>query len=558
MAVNDSDDDRDDHHDGDKKKYVSKMPNRKYGFFRDDQITFLVTHPADQIDETQLREFATAMNGTLGPLDSGGVRKLPQAISFPSLTDQETEQCKALLSPEEVDTAKKAFSLVTCDLEGAPDDPAQLLEIVEGLNKQLSPDPQAPGDSKPSIAGLTVHGVSLNWLTSVAAQSGGTGGPGGRPFPYFGNRKIAPYCFDIKKQLQEAKGGSIYGDGSGVDVAILDTAPSGQALVSAYKEWPDHPLISTLLGPNGKLHLYPATYDELLRMTCTSLNEHDYRMTDHGLFIAGIIHSIVPEAEIHLIEVLNQYGVGDLTSFVQGLQTVYEEIYEPSRRLVLNCSWMLEYPLDDRHCRLLDWSGDPDYDFVQAVRKFSQNDSSTGVMLDFLFDRFFGLGRQAIAAAGNDGSKEDEPRVEARYPAALRSVTGVGALPKSLRRTGDARNNYVPTEFSNLSESPDNRGVVTKGVVTLGGEEGEGKGVLGLYIGEFPGCCRNESKWAWWAGTSFATPILTGTVASVLSRTGNNANTTQAAIEKLYAPGAKIILDGQGGKQENALPVTQS
>jgi hypothetical protein len=281
-------------------------------------------------------------------------------------------------------------------------------------------------------------------------------------------------------------------------------------------------------------------------------------MTDHGLFIAGIIHSIVPQAEIHLIEVLNQYGVGDMRSFVRGLRTVYEKIYKPNLRLVINCSWFLTTLLDDRHCRLSDCIDQPDFDFVRAVRRFSRDDAYTKVLLDFHFDRFYALGSHAIAAAGNDGRKGEDPRVQARYPAGRKSVTGVGAHPKHLPRTGDHRNNYVPSDFSNLSESADGRGVVTQGVVTLGGEEGEGKGVLGLYIGEFPGYCRNESKWAWWAGTSFATPILTATVASVMSRPGNRVATTQKAIEKLYGRGAKIILDGQAGEQENALPVTQS
>jgi hypothetical protein len=343
-----------------------------------------------------------------------------------------------------------------------------------------------------------------------------------------------------------------------VDVAILDTAPSAQALVSAYKEWPDHPLIATLLGPNGKLHLYPATYDELLRLSCTSLNDHDYRMTDHGLFIAGMIHSIVPEAEIHLIEVLNQYGVGDLTSFVQGLQIIQDEILDPDRKLVINCSWMLEAPRENRHFRLTNCIGGPDYNFGQRVLDSSIDDAALRITLNSLFDHFFGLGRQAIAAAGNDGKPEDNPRVQARYPAALRSVKGVGAFPRNPKRIGAKKRKYQPTMFSNLSEGPDSRGVVTRGVVTLGGEEGEGNGVLGLYIGEFPGCCRNESKWAWWAGTSFATPILTGAIASVLSRTGNRVNTTQQAIERLYAPGAKIILDGLADKQEDALLVKQS
>jgi hypothetical protein len=45
--------------------------------------------------------------------------------------------------------------------------------------------------------------------------------------------------------------------------------------------------------------------------------QNPYRMTDHGLFVAGIIHTIAPQAELHLIEVLNPYGVGDLESITR-------------------------------------------------------------------------------------------------------------------------------------------------------------------------------------------------------------------------------------------------
>ncbi|HXQ39354.1 MAG TPA: S8/S53 family peptidase, partial [Anaerolineales bacterium] len=364
-----------------------------------------------------------------------------------------------------------------------------------------------------------------------------------------GSRKNAPYVLNIVEQLQKK---NIYGTGAGVDVAILDTAPSAQALVSAYKEWPDHPLISTLLGPQGKLHLYPASYEDHWRMNCTSLNDHDYKMTDHGLFIAGLIHSIAPEAEIHLIEVLNQYGVGDFMSFVQGLQTVQNEIYDPGQKLCINCSWMLEFPREDRHSRHKNKMGDPDAEFARRVLELSSAlDQSLLLTLQDLFNRFYGVGRQAMAAAGNDNRKEDTDGVLARYPAALRRVQGVGALPKSLEKGQNEK--YIPSVFSNLSDAPDK-----KGIMTLGGEEGDGKGVLGLYIGEFPGCCRNESKWAWWAGTSFATPILTGTVAAVLS---NNTPNTQEALKKLYATaggGFKLIEDGKARRQEDAMPVTQS
>ena len=554
----DRDDDRDDehnhdhdNHDHNAKKYVSKLPNRKYGYFRDDQVVFFVTHDQDQLSEKDLEDFESAITPRLRELGIEVLRM--EAISFRRFRDQEVEQCRQLLavrankivSDEDVNNSTGAFSIIKCDLKNTPEDPIELIRIVERLTEK-------PPDSS---VGLTLQGTSLNWLASVAAQGSGTGGPGGKPVPYIGSRKNAPYCFDIVTQLQNKK---IYGNGVGVDVVILDTAPCAQALVSAYKEWPDHPLISTLLGPQGKLSLYPATYDELLRLACTSLNEHDYRMTDHGLFIAGIIHSIVPEAEIHLVEVLNQYGVGDMTSFTQGLQTVFDEIYNPGRKLVINCSWMLELPFDDTHCRPMDCMGELDAEFVRVVCEFAKNDQATPHMLRVLFDRFFVRGRQAFASAGNDGRKGDKDRVQARYPAALKSVTGVGALPKSLEKVGAKKKKYRTSVFSNLSEQPDKRGVVTRGVVTLGGEEGEGNGVLGLYIGEFPGGYRNESKWAWWSGTSFATPIIVGAVASILSRRENSITRTQDAFTKLHARGVKIIKDGQAGKQEDALPVTQS
>jgi hypothetical protein len=488
------------------KEYAARLPNRKYGYFRDDQITFLVTHSDDLVAEKQLQDFATAINGKLEPvrnklsggMPSGTIEKTPEALSFPK-SAAEIQRSKGLRSPKGQGGVSNAFSIIKCELKGAPTNPAGLLNIAGELNKQF------PGNAegqKESVAGLTIQGSSLNWLTSAASQSGGTGGPGGKPSPYYGNRKTAPYHLDLITRLKNKK---IYGDGEGVDVAILDTAPCAQDLVAAYKEWPDHPLIATLLGPNGKLHLYPATYKELLRLTCTSLNDHDYKMSDHGLFVAGLIHSIVPKAEIHLIEVLNQYGVGDLTSFIQGLLKVWTEIFTPHRRGVVNCSFMFETPLHDNHCRHMDQIDDPDAEFERAVREFSKSDQATQFTLEFLFSQLYGVGKQAIAAAGNDARTGDSGRTPARYPAALSSVQGVGAFPRTLDKLPTGK--YRPSVFSNLSESANQKGVVTKGIGTLGGEEGDGKGVLGLYLGEFPSGERNVSKWAWWAGTSLLHPF---------------------------------------------------
>jgi hypothetical protein len=104
--------------------------------------------------------------------------------------------------------------------------------------------------------------------------------------------------------------------------------------------------------------------------------------------------------------------------------------------------------------------------------------------------------------------------------------------------------------------------------MTLGGEEGKDnngkeKGVLGLYLGEkFPGKIPNQAEmtifgrgndeknpWAWWEGTSFATPVLTGTIAAVLSILPDPSSMTQDAVKALY-DNSIIERDGTDAKED--------
>jgi len=75
----------------------------------------------------------------------------------------------------------------------------------------------------------------------------------------------------------------------------------------------------------------------------------------------------------------------------------------------------------------------------------------------------------------------------------------------------------------------------------------ENTGMLGVYLGNFPPGSDTEqikmagpqikSDWAWWKGTSFVTPILTGAIAAVLSNLAKPA-TTEEAIASIYAASA--------------------
>lgn len=604
---------------------AQRMPHRKYAHFRDDQIVFLITHSGTEITSNQLENLSGRIKEFLG----GGTISWPlsQRFSFPRPTDSELEQQAKIINelkdyfrenqreynPSDYESnlfdeqnlsdplkpPKLGFSIIVGNIDFENSDvqekfdPSELIELIRNLRGRIG----SLSDQE-----FTVKSVSPNWLMGNASQGGSTGGPGGLPKPFKGKDEDGGMRagFDIKEKL----GTDLYGAGENVDVVILDTAPCPHDLVIAHKEGKDNPLIQTLLGPDGKLHVYWASYDQLLRMYNTSFNSHDYRMSDHGLFAAGIIHSIVPQATIHLIEVLNPHGVGDLLTLAEGFHTVFHKIYKeagPERTLIVNCSLMLELPLEEDHCyademKVKAKDKEPpdnvdDVTFEQDVLQqlVDPEDQDTVLEINELCKRLFGVGRQVVAAAGNDwengkarrrrrtpGNKPpDEPRENApraRYPAAFASVVGVGALP---RNSEVAPNIHKTSTFSNLGDKPSG-----DGIMTLGGEEGDTEGVLGLYLGEkFPRRLHINSDndknkitmierkldkdennyWAWWSGTSFATPIVTGTIAAALSSklpdgTYQFAN-TQQVVRALYNAG--VILEEQTEAQEDVMDVKQ-
>jgi hypothetical protein len=292
---------------------------------------------------------------------------------------------------------------------------------------------------------------------------------------------------------------------------------------------------------------------------------HDYKMTSHGLFAAGIVHTIAPCAQIYLVEVLNSYGVGDRESIVWGLNFAIQHIKNnPDRRVVVNGSLCLDLPVDELHCYPFppldgcfpDLFTEQDRELEQEICRQIQEDphwiKNQIVSLLTPCDTILNLKSRVIAAAGNDHRPGQNVAPQARIPAAFDSVQGVGALPKALpRRNGKLRK----ASYSNQADRP--RKI---GITTLGGEEGEGQGVLGLYLDDFPCGEPNCTKWAWWSGTSFATPVVTGVTAAVLSNLTGTQRQTQIAIDRLYNPGPninKIVIDADAEQGEDGLSMIQ-
>ena len=529
------------------------------------------------------------------------------------------------LSPRPV--RRKAFSIIPVDVRVSPGDRDEenphglvdvdkLAKLVAHLDNSRGGLQETLNKQREISQAITIEVVSPNWFAgSSKSEYGDGGGPGSRPVPYTHTDpdQAVRYKFSLP-DLPEGVDPPWPPEekrGKNVKVAILDTAPCLQQLVEAYElyqkirperqqqlrdERKYHPLIETLLKPGGPLHVHPASVEELFRLRALHLQDHDYTMTDHGLFVAGIINTIAPAAELHLYEVLNSQGTGDLASIARGLWMVADEQYRVFREtgkfqhLVVNCSLMLDISRDgdpdspnsakiipsnpDRPIlghRLTDM---PD-DLLNHIRADPEFVERSGSVIMWICDLLFFLRARVIAAAGNDWDPTDPGRPLARYPAAFPSVQGVGALKKEQPPDASGGSqDYVIASYSNLSDQPG-----SVGVATLGGEAGVGRGVLGIYLGEFPEPLpgewsifhrivnwlaklfggrflypRNETHWAWWAGTSFATPIVSGVIAAVLSDP-NPHPSTEAAIVELYK--AHAIQESRTLYDENVMDVTQ-
>lgn len=405
----------------------------------------------------------------------------------------------------------EAWTLAALPAPGA-NNAAALLDHCE----RLSADALAAPASEVSIAQFVP-----NWMAAGAPENVGGGGPGGRPQaisaaelaqlrgvqPAFW-QFVLPAGLPLQRPAAER--------GAGIDIYILDTAPDRAALDGAMARWQAaHPLVAGLLGPNSPLDIAYAGADHLLGQLDYVLPNAHYLMPDHGLFVAGIIHAIAPAARLHLVEVLNPYGVGSLESIARGFALAAQAAARGP--VIVNASLCLDVPQPDRAwLRTLRqdepfWAGQPPERLLRTVAPFQQ-----------LCDTLHSQQAAVVAAAGNEGRAGYHP--PARYPAAFDSVLGVGALK------ADAA---TPADYSNLSDAPLRAGVAAFGGEVTAGTADARSGMVGLYTGAFPDGAPNETGWARWAGTSFAAPVVAGALAALMSE----GHARDAAIQLLRRAG---------------------
>ncbi|HEX5631636.1 MAG TPA: S8 family serine peptidase, partial [Gemmatimonadales bacterium] len=224
------------------------------------------------------------------------------------------------------------------------------------------------------------------------------------------------------------------------------------------------------------------------------------------------------EARIHLVRVLSERGVGSLMHILHALARLPRLLQGPGapRHLIVNLSLVAEVP---SHAVLMRWllpetAADADAmlgDMEDAVRLLEAMSLPLRETLDWLIERDV----LVVAAAGNHGVTSPGTRHATQEPARFDNVLAVAATDGAHRSAG----------FSNRGDMI----VMGNGVATFGGNAGpdgrlvalDGAGPkrfdapIGLYTAPRVGAsdADNATGWAYWAGTSFAAPIITGLAA---------------------------------------------
>ena len=331
---------------------------------------------------------------------------------------------------------------------------------------------------------------------------------------------------ELKPDLQNTTG-------DGVTVFVLDTLPKLGTIKRAAEVAENNNLllldVMENVIPNVSYQLLPDVLDvPNPHMPETGKDLYGrvvgFHMADHGLFEAGVIHDIAPDANIECIRVLNDFCVGDVSVLIQALEGIHDRVLFGNLKdkpVVINMSLVI--PADSE---AVNAGIDPAQLALtrQGLLKAIQALTDSSVVF--------------VASAGNEGDLRYTPmnptgeRPDALYPAAY-AYNGL-TQPEMMIPVG-AINSIGKAASYSCYPGP-------LGVATYGGEVpaksdiktvdhvthvSKIDGMIGIYsalhypalsvddrIANYP--VPNAHGWAYWVGTSFATPIISALAARVL------------------------------------------
>jgi hypothetical protein len=322
--------------------------------------------------------------------------------------------------------------------------------------------------------------------------------------------------------------------GREVRIGIFDTSPYPDSAVTANRA---QAVTVAALEPTQQLQLQLLHPKSPTKLGSAIPDSKKLDVRDHGLFVAGLVNAIAPEANIRLCRVLGPDNRGDLFLLLRELFNFLVEtaVADTKQATIINLSLGIRIPPE--------WVG---------IRLPKQVE-----MLQLMMQLAHCLNVTVVAAAGNDSAQLSQPEV-ANLPAYWPSVIGVAA---STQRNGRAC-------FSNQGDiaAPGGDGgpVVKQGFLPLlqGGlrlfsanlrqrgqmvdqcqptldecaDENCPTGVIGPVLRPVQHKNGGDSNYIYWHGSSFAAPMVAGLAALVQQR--GNWQLSPAQVQKIIACGA--------------------
>ncbi|MBN2535022.1 MAG: S8/S53 family peptidase [Spirochaetales bacterium] len=357
-----------------------------------------------------------------------------------------------------------------------------------------------------------VSGVSVNWI--YASQYVYTGGPGGFPAPNTGGSPVNSYKITpaVNTELNQYLGNE--DNKYPVNVYILDTIPEpGETAAACSSYCAINDLVNDFIGSIGSKYSitnYNGADPEFFLQGNDKYCNED--MSDHGIYIAGIIQRLSPHASIQLIEVLNSEGAGTTNSLLWGFREIQNRHGTNTAPFIVNCSLTTKiiphtFDLPGRIDLIKKYIGT--YEILSVFYAIRQNQelfSCLSAVIDFMhnYDCFI------VAAAGNDSDNFFPFHWSPGFPALLGDY-----YTEKMIAVGACNYKGELTSYTNL---PGNNGFLA-----YGGEVNSQKitvdGINSMYFSNSYGgtSLPNLTGWARWAGSSFSAGIISGALASLFA-----------------------------------------
>ncbi len=244
--------------------------------------------------------------------------------------------------------------------------------------------------------------------------------------------------------------------------------------------------------------------------------------SDHGLFVAGVIHRIAPHAEIHLLHVLDDTGTGHTHLMLDALDYCLALVHS-GHRVIVNMSMYMSIPPGE-HLWDYWFGGQPAMPQIHPSRQaelIDALDEAVEQRIDLLLD----AGAVVVAAAGNDALRRrrraaaDGAHPQPRLPADFDGVICVVATNREGRIAAYSNRADIPATGNCVATYGGEGMLDGKATVVPPGTPPDG--MVSVYtrleVPAVDGMRPNMTGWVYWSGTSFATPVVSGMAANVVA-----------------------------------------